>query len=156
MSDVGLMQKIRWNEATNKDVAEFFGIEQKFGYLAGKRSPVKYYHDFPDWLGSVDAALSLVPDTFDYYIERSSPSGNWRFSKHIKNGDFEMLSGVSKSPAVSIVKAMIVLKKLQDVEIAKAKIGYTVYCSSCGSEFKHKEKTGFSHCEDHEGILNHD
>lgn len=33
---------------------------------------------------------------------------------------------------------------------------HTVYCSSCGGEFKHDKKTGFSHCKDHEGMKNYD
>ena len=33
----------------------------------------------------------------------------------------------------------------------------SVYCSSCGGEFKVKNKnTGFSHCEDHKGLKNYD
>ena len=32
----------------------------------------------------------------------------------------------------------------------------TVYCSSCGGEFRHHLPTGFSHCEDHKGMHNYD
>jgi len=114
MNDINLMRMIEWDEATNDDVGKFFGIERTFGWLAGKRSPEKFYHSYPDYLGSVDAALSLVPDTFDYYIEKSSPSGNWRFYWNAGDNKFEMLSGISKSPAVSIVKAMIVMKEISN------------------------------------------
>ena len=37
--------------------------------------------------------------------------------------------------------------------INKAKSKWTVYCSSCGHEFSLKQKTGFSHCEDHKGVI---
>lgn len=33
---------------------------------------------------------------------------------------------------------------------------HNVYCSSCGGAFKTKEKTGFSHCIDHDGVSRHD
>ena len=33
---------------------------------------------------------------------------------------------------------------------------HTVHCSQCGGEFKHKLKTGFSHCENHKGMKNYD
>ena len=42
------------------------------------------------------------------------------------------------------------------LESKTANIPSTVYCSSCGGEFRHHLPTGFSHCEDHKGMHNYD
>jgi hypothetical protein len=33
---------------------------------------------------------------------------------------------------------------------------FTVFCSSCGGEFRRPIKAGFSHCEHHDGLQNQD
>jgi len=45
---------------------------------------------------------------------------------------------------------------LDVLEAKTANIPSTVYCSSCGGEFRHHLPTGFSHCEDHKGMHNYD
>jgi len=39
------------------------------------------------------------------------------------------------------------------LSFAEEEIKHTVYCSSCGHEFSLKQETGFSHCEDHKGVI---
>lgn len=62
---------------------------------------------------------------------------------------------ITKNFLKQIIKEQLVLileEKYQNDPKAKS-----VYCSSCGGEFKVKGKnTGFSHCEDHAGLKNYD